>query len=186
MEHPASDEPRRVGLGRLGDVDLGVERPRNALYRHERLDEQPVADRHRDARVVHDAQEADGEAADVTRWRRQRASHELGHLAADLGLQVLGHDQSQLRRVLERAVGVAVDGRGQYLGDRDALLGSRGAGDTEVQVADTAVGRDEQVRGVKVGVEAAQLEHLPQEHRRAVLGEDAPVDPALGGFAELG
>ena len=64
------------GPGHLDDVDLRVERPRDTLNRHQRLHQQPVADRDLDAVAAEKGEKTDAEIPYVgpggTAVRRRR------------------------------------------------------------------------------------------------------------------
>ena len=166
---PALDQ----GLGELPDVEVGIERAAHALgHGHGLLQEHQLRLLlHRELLGHH--QELAQKLAQRDLGQRQ-AQDRLADRPAGLleRLQVLvGRHVAGAEEHLGDAHIVAAEEAHQDLGQMAPGLEVEPAHDAEIERHDDALGIDQHVAGVHVGVEEAVAEHLVEEHGRG-LGHD--------------
>ena len=174
------DHPRHERTRDLHDVDVRVQPSRYPLHRRERLDEQPVAARNRDPVAPQQAEEPESEVAEVACCHHPSSCPAARPARRGRSRPSRPARQRRDSPSSEAPVRIAIDEAGEHLRDIPALSIGEVPYDPEVEIGDPAIGGDEQIRRVQVGVVAAVEHHLPHERRRAVdrQGRVRPPPPA--------
>ena len=176
--------PGHVGIGHLQDPEGGIQPHRQPLLAHHRADDQGEARRHPEGVVVHQLREAVGDRLEV----------EVAHVFADGSTQHLvegGDDLLEIGAGVEEAQGHEIVGQGAEIavdqvhhrpGEGEAVGVADRIHHAEIHVAHMAHGagaarQGEQVAGVGIGVEVAELQQLAQAGNHAGADQGSRVEP---------
>ena len=172
---------RHVRVGLLDDRERRLDLHRDALEHAEAADHRDVVRRQRERVLVHDVAEAVDDVLEVelgdrrVEHVRQRLAERRGDRRDVLGGRDEAHPLVQLGQRAEVAVDEVDDG----LDDRVALRRREEGHHPKVDVREAAVGPHEQVAHVRVGVEEAALQHLPQRALHERVDDVAPLEAVL-------